>query len=113
MELISLETLSKKFEVAGHNVNIIKKQENFFTIDGIFLYCDTYSYEYICKNLSQVGWIIGYDSYIPGSRWQPDDVEFIEDSHHTNINSAITRVCSLLIEQKLTQFDENRLNNDE
>lgn len=110
MEIISLENLSKKFEVAGQSVTITKEEENFFIIDEtISLYYDEYEYEYKRKNLTRFGWIVGYDKHIPGSYWQPDDVDFIEDSHYTSLNPAIARVCALLIEWKLNQYDESQL----
>ena len=104
MEIISLENLQKKFEVTGQSVTITKEEENFFTIDGISLYYDEYEYDFknqrtkTVTKLTNFGWIVGYDKHIPGSYWQPDDVDFIEDSHYTSLNPAIARVCALLIE---------------
>lgn len=113
LPLISLKKLQEKFNHVGISVDIKEEDVNFFDIDGISLYYDEYTYIYKRQKTSRYGWIVGYSKTIPGSRWEPDDVDFIEDSHYDNLNQAIARVCALLIEQKLQQFDECSLGLDD
>ena len=55
---------------------------------------------------------MAYELPVSGGHWEPDDVDFIEDSQYNSINPAIGRICALLIEQKLQNYDESTIEYD-
>lgn len=112
MRIITLEAVQKKFEIAGISVDVKETDENFFLIDGISLYYDEYDSEYKGNKVKRYGWIVAYELPVSGGHWEPDDVDFIEDSQYNSINPAIGRICALLIEQKLQNYDESTIEYD-
>lgn len=45
-------------------------------------------------------------TYLPGTRHEPPDSDVTEDSTHTTIDSALLRVCELLVQEKAQAFLE-------
>ena len=51
---------------------------------------------------------VGYESYIPGSYWEPESGDYCEYSKHDNINDALFDVVKLFLQWEYSNFLESQ-----
>jgi hypothetical protein len=103
LELLSC-FYSKKL---GMNLNY-KHSDDFSDNDGNVLWAVEFDSITIIANNSLDEFEVGYESFIPGSYWEPESGDYVEYSKNTNIKDAFFSVVRLYLEWEYENFLESQ-----
>jgi hypothetical protein len=62
----------------------------------------------IISNADMDEFEVGYESYIPGSYWEPESGDYLEYSKHDNINDALFDVVKIMLDWEYHNFLESQ-----
>lgn len=99
----TLEKIQKILEVAGVNAEVVQSSESdntqeIYEIDGMVMVSHFPG--------ESPEWEAGYLERIPGTRWEPEDVDYVSVYKGSSFITAVTEAISTLIQLKLNDVHE-------
>lgn len=112
----TIKYLNKEVELFTHfyekkcNVKLKYTLNNhsYSDVDDNLLWAIEFDSITIISNADLDEFEVGYESYIPGSYWEPESGDYCEYSKHDNINDALFDVVKLFLQWEYKNFLESQ-----